>query len=326
MKSRILLTGGTGFFGRALLRHFVSIGMGKNTSICVLSRNPQQFQKKYPEFTECREINYFKSDIMNRDSLPWNEKFTHVLHAATDSTIGPQLTPLNRFNQILNGTAQILDLAVATGASRFLLTSSGGIYGPQPPDLDLIPETWQGSPPVDQVSSAYSQGKRAAEHICALYRDKYGIDMIIARCFSFVGTDLPLDVHFAIGNFIRDALYAERIVVAGDGSPLRSYLDQRDLANWLWTLLHNGEDGNAYNVGSDQKISIKDLAHLVRDLVAPGKPIDILGEPDPLSIRNRYIPNIQKIKHMHNLNITIPLEESIQSTANSHIKDNLKSN
>lgn len=319
MKSRILLTGGTGFFGRALLRHFIYYGMAEDSSICVISRNPQLFQEKFPEFKNCEGVSFFQSDIVDRDSLPWNQRFTHVLHAATDSTIGPQLTPLERFNQILNGTAQILDLAVATGAHRFLLTSSGGIYGPQPPSLELIPETWQGCPPIDQVSSAYSQAKRAAEHLCSLYRDKYGLNTIIARCFSFIGPDLPLEVHFAIGNFIRDALFAEKIVVSGDGSPLRSYLDQHDLAHWLWTLLYDGEDGNAYNVGSNRKISIKDLAHLVRDLVAPGKPVDILGKSDPNAIRNRYVPDIQKIQDMHNLTVTIELEEAIKSAANSHV-------
>ena len=319
MKSKILLTGGTGFFGRALLRRFVSSGMATESSICVLSRNPQRFRENYPEFSSCEGINFIQSNIEDRNSLPWDEQFTHVLHGATDSTTGPQLTPLHRFNQILYGTALILELAVATGAKRFLMTSSGGIYGPQPPELDCIPETWLGCPPIDQVSSAYSQAKRAAEHLCTLYQDKYGLDTIIARCFSFVGPDLPLNVHFAIGNFIRDALFSNSITVAGDGTPLRSYLDQHDLAHWLWTLLENGHKGNIYNVGSDQAISIADLAYLVRDLIAPEKQVHIIGKADPLSIRNRYIPDINKIQNMHNLRITISLKDSISRTANSHL-------
>lgn len=318
MKSRILLTGGTGFFGRSLLRHYVASGMASNSTICVLSRDPQRFLNAYPEFLNCEGISFVQSDIEDRSSLPWDQTFTHVLHAATDSTFGPQLTPLQRFNQILNGTALILQLAVTTGASRFLLTSSGGIYGPQPSDLLRIPETWPGCPPLDLASSAYSQAKRAAEHLCALYRDSHGLQTVIARCFAFVGPDLPLDVHFAIGNFIRDALFADSITVAGDGLPLRSYLHQRDLAHWLWILLQDGHAGHAYNVGSDHAISISDLAYLVRDLLAPAKPVHILGHVSPLSVRNRYVPDIDKIGSMHGLRVTIPLEQAIYTTANSH--------
>ena len=162
--------------------------------------------------------------------------FTHVLHAAADSTLGPQRSPLQRYDQIVDGTRNLLDFAVACGVQRFLLTSSGGVYGPQPEDMAKIPEDWLGMPDPLNPANAYGVGKRAAEHLCALYHATHGIDTVIARCFAFVGEDLPLDVHFAIGNFIRDALWAEEIIVGGDGTPLRSYLDQRDLAQWLFDL------------------------------------------------------------------------------------------
>lgn len=318
MSKRILLTGGTGFFGRALLRHYLASGMDADASICVLSRQPNRFRAAYPELTSSDQITFVQGDIQDRDSLPWDQSFTHVLHAATDSTLGPRLTPLQRFNQIVEGTTQILDLAVETGATRFLLTSSGGIYGPQPADLEAIPEDWRGSPALDIVSTAYSQAKRTAEHLCALYRDTHGLETVIARCFAFVGQDLPLDVHFAIGNFIRDALESEAITVAGDGTPLRTYLDQRDLARWLWLLLMDGHDGETYNVGSDQVISIADLANLVRDLLAPSKPVLILGQPDQTTTRNRYVPSIDKIKRLHGIKPEFSLKEGIQCTAKSH--------
>lgn len=311
MSKRILLTGGTGFFGRALLRHTLASRMDADSSICVLSRQPDRFQAAYPDLASGDQISFVQGDIQDRDSLPWDQSFTHVLHAATDSTLGPRLTPLQRFHQIVEGTTHILDLAVATGATRFLLTSSGGIYGPQPADLEAIPEDWPGSPALDVVSTAYSQAKRMAEHLCALYRDAHGLETVIARCFAFVGQDLPLDVHFAIGNFIRDALEAEAITVAGDGTPLRTYLDQRDLARWLWLLLMEGHDGETYNVGSDHVISIADLAHLVRDLLAPSKPVRVLGQTDQAAARNRYVPSIVKVRLMHRIQPEFSLEEAI---------------
>lgn len=306
---KFLVTGGTGFFGKALLRHYLSQEFVASSEIVVLSRNPNIFLASYPEFSGHSSISFLQGDIQQRDSLPWGNSYTHVLHAATESTIGPSLTPLQRYDQIVEGTRNILDLAVATGARRFLLTSSGAIYGPQPADLASIREDWPGSPPIAEASTAYGQAKRAAEHLCALFSNQYELETVIARCFAFVGADLPLNVHYAIGNFIRDALTADALTVSGDGSPLRTYLHQSDLAHWLFTLLEHGRPGQAYNVGSDEVISIAALAYLVRDLLAPDKPVHILGQPG--AARNSYVPDICKIKHDLGLLVTIPLAQAI---------------
>jgi len=315
---KILLTGGTGFFGKALLRQHLTSSNSTDVEIAVLSRNPCQFLAAHPEFSGHQSINFLKGDIQQRDSLPWEQNFSHVLHAATDSTISSTLTPLQRYDQIVDGTRNILDLAVATGARRFLLTSTGAIYGPQPADLHAIPEDWPGSPALAKPTTAYGQAKRAAEHLCALYAEQHGLEIVVARCFAFVGPDLPLFVHFAIGNLIRDALTADLITVSGDGTPLRTYLDQSDLAHWLFSLLEQGRSGEVYNVGSDEVISIAGLAHLVRDILAPGRPVAILGQADPSASRNRYVPDIVKARQELGLNVTIPLAEAIRRTGEAH--------
>ena len=115
---------------------------------------------------------------------------------------------------------------------------------------------------------------------------------------------MPLQAHYAIGNFIWDALYADSITVSGDGTPLRSYLDQSDMAHWLWTLLLEGHAGECYNVGSDQVVSIKDLAYLVRDLIAPAKPVYIIGKPKASIEINRYVPRIHKVQRLHGLTLS----------------------
>lgn len=140
---------------------------------------------------------------------------------------------------------------------------------------------------------------------------------MIARCFAFVGPDLPLNAHFAIGNFIQDALKADCITVVGDGSPLRTYLEQADLSHWLWTLMMEGFDGEAYNVGSDQVISIAELAFLVRDLLAPGKEVNILGSAQQAGARSRYVPSVKKIAALHSLFPRISLARAITRTARS---------
>jgi len=142
--------------------------------------------------------------------------------------------------------------------------------------------------------------------------EQHGLETVVARCFAFVGPDLPLNVHFAIGNFIRDALTADAITVSGDGTPLRTYLDQSDLAHWLLTMLEHGRPGHAYNVGSNEVISIVDLAHLVRDSLAPEKPVCILDQIHGGAIRNRYVPDIRTVRQDLGLNLTIPLADAIQ--------------
>ena len=271
MENRVLVTGGTGFFGRALLRYLKGRKDNEVPEIVVLSREPDRFKNNYPELCTCEWLTIEKADIMSRTSLPWRETFSHVLHAATDSTEGPKLSALQRYRQIIEGTKNILDLAVTSRAKKFLLTSSGGIYGTQPSQIKYIDENWRGSPPLSEVRTAYSQGKRGAEHLCALYKEEYGLETIISRCFTFIGPDIPMNVHFAVGNFIRDAICENEITVHSDGKALRTYMDQRDLAHWLWSLLNKGEGGETYNVGSDEIVSIKELAHLVRNTLAQKK-------------------------------------------------------
>ncbi len=312
---RLFLTGGTGFFGRALLRHLNDLDQkGVNPyQVTVMTRSTKNFLDEYPEFAGLSWLSFHNGDILvGSEAFPKDCTYTYVLHAAADSTLGPKMRPLERFDQIVIGTRNVLDFAVRAGTTRFLLTSSGGVYGAQPPDLDAIPESYQGMPDPLIAGNAYSVAKRQAEHLCALYADNSALEVVVARCFAFVGRDLPLDVHFAIGNFIRDALCGDDIVVNGDGSPVRSYLDQDDLAHWLLTLLARGRSGEAYNVGSDEAITIAELAELVRLLVAPASEVRLLGKPGAdTAIRNRYLPSIEKAKNEFGLRVTTSLEDAI---------------
>lgn len=316
-RRHLFLTGGTGFFGKALLRFWLARSHGERPeTVTVLTRNPERFLNEYPEFAALGWLRFTRGDVCKPESLPKSAHFTHVLHAAADSTNGGALQLLDRFDQIVSGTRNMLRYAVECGAKRFLLTSSGGVYGRQPADMLKIKEDYCGLPEPLNSANTYGVAKRAAEHLCALYANTHGLEVVIARCFAFVGPDLPLDVHFAIGNFVRDAIEREQITVSGDGTAIRSYLDQQDLALWLDTLLNNGLSGKAYNVGSDRAISIAELAHLVRDLLAPGKPVKILGRAeDNNAIRSRYVPDIDLAKRELGLGVNITLEHSIESTA-----------
>jgi UDP-glucuronate decarboxylase len=319
-QTHFFVTGGTGFFGRALIRHWLERYTKGLTmpNVTVLTRSSESFLLSYGEFKDLPWLDFHIGDITDASSLPKKRPFTHILHAATDSTLGPSLDPLKWFDQIVTGTRNILDVAVASGARRFLLTSSGAVYGPQPAQFERIPEDYNFLPNPLTPANAYGVGKRMAEHLCTLYSDAFGLETVIARCFAFVGRDLPLDVHFAIGNFIRDAIWNKEIVVGGDGTPIRSYLDQSDLATWLLAIIESGRAGDAYNVGSDHAITIADLAHLVRDLVCPSKSIRILDNTTVRADRNRYLPDITKAQSDLDLLVSVPLSAAIKTATLFH--------
>lgn len=323
----ILLAGGTGFFGRALLNHWQNcFAEGIKTSkVSIFTRNPELFLKKYPRYIGLHWLGLYKADIMKPHTMQIDEPVTHLLHAASDSTHISELSPLQIYTQIVDGTRNLLDFAVANGINRFLLTSSGAVYGPCPDNLEGIPEDWLGSPALGSPQNAYGLGKRMAEYLCTLYADSYPLETVIARCFAFAGPDLPLDAHFAIGNFIQDALAADGLKVNGDGTAIRSYLDQTDLAKWLLTLLERGKPGQAYNVGSDEAVSISELAYIVRDELAPSKPVRIQSKSSEILNRSRYVPLIRKASEELGLSQTVSLRESIRRIGEKYSKRNIKS-
>lgn len=316
----LLITGGTGFFGRAILRHlhFEMMVRGKLIfdEVTILSRYPELFQLKYPSLANLPWVRMHTGDVLKPRTLPQHLNFNSIIHAASDSTYVTGVTPLIIYRQIVEGTENILKFAVACNAKRFLFTSSGASYGTQPLDMEKIAETYNAMPDPLSPFNAYGVGKRTAEHLCSQYSHQYGIETIIARCFAFVGEDLPKDAHFAIGNFIRDALEKPEIIVNGDGKTVRSYMHQSDLAKWLITMLLYGSSRNAYNVGSEEEISIGEVASMVRDTLSPNKLVNINNMiSDEIGQRSRYIPDITKAKKDLQLNIEISLKEAIKLSA-----------
>jgi len=219
---------------------------------------------------------------------------------------------------IVAGTRRALDFAARCGANKFLLTSSGAVYGKQPPAMTHVAEEYAGAPDVSTPRSAYGEGKRLSELLCAIHGARHGIETKIARCFAFVGPHLPLDAHFAIGNFIRDALAGGPIVVNGDGTPFRSYLYAADLAAWLWTILLRGADNRPYNVGSSQAVTIAETAAAVSRALGENSLVTIAQKPAPGQPAQRYVPDISRAVGELQLDQWTQLDDAIRATARWH--------
>lgn len=322
--ANLFITGGTGFFGHWLLETLLHADTELNLSLraTVLTRNAESFRAKSPHIATQPQITLHEGDIRSFE-FP-SECHTHVIHAATDSG-GQQANrpPYELAESILEGTRRVLQFAREAGATRLLYTSTGAVYG-RSTTLLHTPETYPGAPDPLQLASSYDEAKRMAEHLCVAYAHGTALQPVVARCFAFVGPHLPLDAHFAIGNFVGAAIKGERIHIKGDGTPRRSWLYMSDLAVWLWTLLVQGAPNRAYNVGSDEGYTIAEAARLTANTLRPagggesGLPIQIDGTPKPDAPLNSYVPAIDRAREEVGLRVAVPLAEGLRRTAAWH--------
>jgi nucleoside-diphosphate-sugar epimerase len=310
----LFITGGTGFFGIWLLEaiaaanDILKVGIGAT----VLSRDPKRFLARMPKLAGHGGFEWLAGHPASFD-FP-NRRYDGILHLATATSahLG-QTDPRAMLQTKLASICRVLDFARHSGARRMLVTSSGAIYGPQPSHLSRIPETYAGAPDPMKPASAYGQGKRLVEQMCAITPD---VDCVIARCFSFIGHHLPLDARYAAGNFLRDSVAGGPIVIHGDGRSVRSYLHAADLTVWLLTLMLQGKPGRAYNVGGDESVTVLELARRIAAM-AP-RPVDVLVKGAQVDSNekppNTYVPDIERARSELGLDVWIDLTEALTRT------------
>ena len=313
---RVFVTGGTGLFGKWLVAAFCRANdrFSLDARLVILTRDKERASSESPQLYGHPNVTLHAGNVQYFQ-FPEGE-FSHIIHAATEND--PFTTPTARdqlFDANVAGTRRVLEFAASAGVRRLLNVSSGAVYGPQSLDVLHITEDSAAAPDTARVDLAYGHSKRTSEFLVSAHANTFGYAACSARCFAFVGAYLPLDANFAIGNFIGDALKGGPIHVNSDGTTLRSYLYMADLAIWLWTLLLHGSNARAYNVGSDQAISVGSLAQLVAKIVNPNAEVVIAQTPTPGKPAARYVPSIARARSELGLEPWIDLTEAIERTA-----------
>jgi nucleoside-diphosphate-sugar epimerase len=331
----LFLTGGTGYYGRWLLESFshVNTALDLRAHAVVLSRRPEAFAAAMPRLAADPAIRLVRGDVRHLDAgdirrqlgaeTPARCEF--MIHAAaeTDSRLY-QTAPFAMLDTIVEGTRAALEFARAAGTRRFLFTSSGAVYGRQPSDVTHLPETHTGGPDSAHFDAltAYAEAKRLAEILCTGYHSVYGLGCLLARPFATIGAHLALDWHFALGNFLADALAGREIEIKGDGTPYRSYLYAADQTLWLWTILLRGQPARPYNVGSADGQPLHAVAALVARQSDPSLPVRIARQADPSVAVERYVPDVSRIKRELGVGETVDLAEAIRRTLAWHRREN----
>lgn len=304
-KQSLFITGGTGFVGKWLLESLLHADREKELglSLTVLTRDPQQFARTSPHLA--RALTLVRGDVLDFE-FPKGE-FSSVIHAAL-----PVVPPRSGVPPIQcvaeRGACRVCEFAAASGVRRLLHISSGAVYGASTGAASFSEAlTWDEQDAVND----YTRAKRLAEMVL---RQNWPFEVVVARCFTFIGPCLLASSGSAAAQFIEDAAAGRSIVVQSSGEAVRSYQYAGDMARWLLSCLILGAPGRAYNVGDPGEITVAQLAAEVTRIAASGMPVQIAGQPTSGLAGPCYLPDVRRAGTELGLRNAVGLEEGIRRT------------
>jgi nucleoside-diphosphate-sugar epimerase len=301
--SNVLITGGTGFMGSWIAEMLCCLNDSKlaGGKIYLLGRDAGRFERNLGHLTGRSFLEFIRCDVRNIIEIPKDVNF--IIHAAgTPDSRVHATNPIETMVGIAEGTHSILKAADRVSNLRmFVNVSSSSVYGTQPMDLQGILEEYSGIAVNSQVSAAYSEAKRYGEALVNAARTEARIPTVIARPFTFAGAYQPLDAPWAVNNFIKDALSRRPIRILGDGQTIRSVMYGADMALWMLTIMTRGMNGQVYNVGSDEAISVERIAEIVARNFNPAPTVQLNASLFGKVANTRLVPNTDMAKRTFGL-------------------------
>jgi UDP-glucuronate decarboxylase len=262
----VLISGANGFLPAYLVETFLALDPSLNTSVIALVRNRQKAETRFSHLLQNPRLKIVIQDV----SLPFDldDKIDFIIHAASQAS--PKyygIDPVGTLNANVLGTINLINLARKNNVESFLFFSSGEVYGQVKPDEIPIKETTFGYLDCANVRACYGESKRMGENICVSYHAQYGVNARIIRPFHTYGPGMALDDGRVFADLVANIVNRQDIVLRSDGSAIRPFCYLADATLGFLTVLVNGENGNAYNVGNpDQEHSILELANILVDL------------------------------------------------------------
>ncbi|GAA4348830.1 dTDP-glucose 4,6-dehydratase [Kangiella taiwanensis] len=284
---RILVTGGAGFIGSAVIRHIIS---NTEHSVCNVDKLTYAGNLDTLEAVSRSKKYQFKQvDICNKAGL---EKVFNdfqpdiVMHLAAESHVDRSIDGPAEFIQTnIVGTFNLLDIARAYWVSldsvrknsfRFHHISTDEVYGDLEGTVDLFKETTSYAP-----SSPYSASKASSDHLVRAWNRTYGLPTIITNCSNNYGP-----YHFPeklIPHMVLNAIQGKALPIYGDGSQIRDWLYVDDHARALYLVATEGKVGETYNIGGHNEVTNLDVVKSICSILethAPEKPIGVAKYED----------------------------------------------
>ncbi len=318
----ILITGANGFLPAYLVESFLSLDKTYNTKIIAIVRNKQKANNRFKNYMTDANLEIIEHDVCNE--FNYNHKIDFIIHAASQAS--PKyykIDPVGTLNANVLGTINMLKLAQTKSVESFLYFSSGEVYGEVKDEFMPIKEDTFGYLNPALVRSCYGESKRMGETICVSYYSQYGIKAKIVRPFHTYGPGMALDDGRVYADFVANILKDQNIILNSDGKAKRAFCYLTDATIGFLTVLVNGENGEAYNVGNPQEeYSILELANILVNLY-PEKKIEVILNK---TINANYLkstitrnsPNIDKLKKL-NWNPKVTIEKGFKRTVSSFL-------
>ncbi len=276
---RILVTGGAGFIGSALIRHIIAHSNYEiiNVDKLTYAGNLDSLAKiiNSPRFIS-KTIDICDKKLI--DKVFKEHKPTCVMHLAAESHVDRSIDGPSEFIRTnVNGTFNLLESAknyfenlneIGKKKFRFHHISTDEVYGDLVGSDDLFTEETSYSP-----SSPYSASKAASDHLVRAWYRTYGLPVIITNCSNNYGP-----YHFPeklIPHVILNALHGKPLPVYGDGQQIRDWLYVEDHARALIKVLTEGKLGETYNIGGHNEKTNLDVVKTICDILeelSPKKP------------------------------------------------------
>ena len=262
----VLISGANGFLPSYLVFSLLERNhiMGIHTRVIAMCRNRERAETRFGDYRNDPDLELMIQDVTEPVHVDGPVDF--CIHAASPAGIfSRQEHPVNTFETNVLGCRNLLELCRKKGCRRFLLLSSVDVYGKMYSDQRLREEE-SGYLDTMYPRNAYSNGKRAAEALCAAYHADFGVEAVVARPFQVFGPGMALEDGRLHGDFIGQLLRQRKIVLKSNGQARRSFLYLTDSTIALLLLLLRGTAGEAYNVCDEAgEASVSELAGLYRE-------------------------------------------------------------
>lgn len=257
----VLITGAGGMICSAMVDFLLALNESQQMGIQVYAaaRNEQKVRKRFSRYADNENFHYVSYDATK--PLELNGKFDYMIHGASNANPAAYVQqPVETMLANFVGIRNILDYAAQCKARRVLYVSSSEVYGRKQGNDPYKEEDYQ-FVDILNARACYPSSKRASETMCAAYEKEYGVESVIVRPGHIYGPTMTKTDSRASSQFPRDVLEGHDIIMKSMGTQLRSYCYVLDCVSAVFTVLLNGESGNAYNISNPGSIAtIREIA------------------------------------------------------------------